>query len=139
MFVLSIINVDGQTPTPTPPNPVIVDQSFVDSANQAFELIVELRDVVENFKIERAKNKAEREASDALILGLNQLVNVKDRVIATQNDIIVLYEKVIRLQGEIIEKLTTQLNKKPSFLDKALRVLKEVALLAGGIVLGRGL
>lgn len=118
---------------------VNVSQSFVDDCTKAFNLVIEQRDALEKFKIERAKNDVERASADALIKGLNEFVALKDRTISQYELLVQMQQKIISFQQGIITKLQEMLKKPKSFLDKVLKVLKEVALLAGGVLLGRGL
>ena len=116
-----------------------VDQSFLDDCNKAFQLVIEQRDALEKFKIERAKNEIERQSAQSLIDGLNSLITIKDRTIATYADIVKFQQKIIEFQNEIITRLQQAINKPKSGFSKFLRILKEVSILVSGILIGRGL
>lgn len=116
---------------------ICVDQSFVDDATKAFELVVEQRKTIETFLTERAKTDIERQSMNALLKSYDELIKVKDSISAEKDKIIAFYAKVVEMQMTIIEQLEKKLTKPKSFLDKVLKVLKEVALIVGGILIGR--
>lgn len=118
---------------------VTVSQQFLDDANKAFALVIEQRDALAKFTAERKATDAERAAADALIKGMNELLAVKDRTISQYELLSQFQQKVIQFQFEVIEKLEKQLKKPKSLFDKILRTLERVALIVGGIAIGRGL
>ena len=118
---------------------VEVDQSFIDDATRAFNLVVEQRDAIEKLKSERKLSEVERQSADLLIKGLNDLLLLKDKTIEQYQKMIEIQGKIIEFQSKIIEKLQQMINKPKSMFDKVLKILKEVSLIFGGIILGRGL
>lgn len=118
---------------------VTVSQQFVDDATRAFNLVIEQRDALEKFKLERAKTDIERASADALIKGMNEFVALKDRQIGQYELLVKMQQSIIAFQAEIIERLEKMLKKPKSLFDKILRTLERVVLVVGGIVIGRGL
>lgn len=118
---------------------VEVSQSFLDDCAKSFALVIEQRDALAKFTAERKATETERAAADALIKGMNELLAVKDRTISQYELLSQFQQKVIQFQFEVIEKLEKQLKKPKSLFDKILRTLERVALIVGGIVIGRGL
>lgn len=116
-----------------------VTQDFLDSATRAFDLVVEQRDAIEKLKAERSLSEVERKSADLLIKGLNDLLLLKDKTIEQYQKMIQIQQQIIEFQQQIIEKLQNMLKKPKSLFDKVLKVLKEVSLIFGGIILGRGL
>lgn len=136
---ISIFNTIGYSQQPTPTPQVVVSQTFVDDATKAFTEVVVLRDTVNKFMVERAKTDAEREGAKILIASLNEAIAVRDKIHDANLQLIAIYDKIIKIQNDIIDKLSNQLNKPKGFFSKLLDKIKEVALLATGIILGRGL
>lgn len=118
---------------------VEVDQSFIDDATKAFDLVVAQRKVIEDFQKERATSNAERASAQVLINAFDALIKVKDQISAEKDKIIALYAQVIDLQQKIILNLEKQLSKPKSAFQKFLKGLKEVLLIVTGVLIGRGL
>ncbi len=113
----TLITTAQTTPTPTPlavapiqPVKVVVDSSFVDDANKAFNEVLALRQAIEQFKAERGSSTAERAASDALIKNLNDLIAIKDRTISANEQLVQVYAKIIQIQNDMIDRLDKKLN-----------------------------
>jgi len=121
------------------PGSVCVKQSVLEKCADVADQLKAARTVIEKFEAERGLSQAERSASQALIKGLNEYLAVKDRIIADYEQISKMKDNVIALYQSLVERLTAQLNKPKSAWQKLLQVLKEVALLAAGVTLGRGL
>lgn len=113
-----------------------------DQNNQIFQKLTELanaRDVI-------AKMLSERNASDAAIASANKLIEVykqmdviNGQIVAKQSQVIALYEQTIKLYANLVEKLQTQLNKPKSAWQKFLSTVRDIALLAVGLTIGKGL
>jgi len=121
------------------PGSVCVKQSVLEKCADVADQLKAARTAIEKFEAERGLSQAERSASQALIKGLNEYLAVKDRIIADYEQISKMKDSVIALYQSLVERLTAQLNKPKSAWQKLLQVLKEVALLAAGVTLGRGL
>lgn len=117
---------------------VEVTQEFINDATRAFDLVVEQRKAIDEFLKERAKTDAERVNAQILIKGFDELIAIKDKSISALEKLNVIYEKVIQMQFDIIEKLEKRLMKPRSFFQKFLQGLKEVALIVVGVAVGRG-
>ncbi len=118
---------------------VCISQSAANKCASVAAELIEARDVIVKFSTERATSQVEREKAFKVIEGLNELVVVKDRIIAGYDQINTLYKQVIELQQSIILKLEERIAKPKSAFSKFLTTLKEVALILAGVVLGRGL
>lgn len=118
---------------------VCVSQDAANKCVKAAAELIEARNVISEFQKERAASIAEREKAGVVIAGLNELVVVKDRIIASYEQINALYKSVIELQQGIILKLEERLMKPKSAFSKFLDALKTVAYFLAGAALGRGL
>lgn len=94
-----------------------------------------------NIKLLSERGVADQALANALkvIDGHIELHKVDDQIILKKDQIIALYEQVIKLQMTIIENLEKRLSKPKSTWDKIASVLKTVVTLAAGIALGRGM
>ena len=131
--LLSSLAICGQEPQ------VCISQTSANKCASAAAELIAARDVIAEFQKERAASIAEREKAQTVIAGLNELVAVKDRIIASQEFVEKLYKQVIELQQSIILKYEEKLAKGKSSWDKLASALKTIATLAAGILLGRGL
>jgi hypothetical protein len=155
-LLIAVDMASGQTvqPTPAPTPPVLatvecditaddckgVKQDFIDDANKAFELVVEYRAAVEQFKNERAKTDAERQAAQILINGYDELLRIKDLTIDAQAKLQLMYENFIKVQNQFIDKLITLAEQKQQrgFMGKLWDGFKRLAELALVFYAGRG-
>ena len=108
-----------------------------DTAAKLDELIVS-RDVIAKFKNERALTDAERQAATVLLKAANDALDTLSKGIADREKLIDLQQKTLTLYADLVQKLTDKLNKPKSAFSKFMTALKEIALLAAGIALGRG-
>lgn len=121
-------------PTPN----LVVDQKYIDDCTKAFDEVVALRAAVLEFRVVGAKTSAERVTSDALIKGLNELLSIKDRTIAAYEMKEKVYDSIIKLQSDMIDRMAKQLSQGKTAWQKFASVLKTVVVLAAGVTFGRG-
>lgn len=122
-------------PTPTAPN-VVVSQAFVDDATRAFKEVAALRDALARVQAVNSLSAAERKAVDATLAAMDALIVVKDRIPLAYAALDEVRVKTIEAQSVLIDRLLTQLNKKPSTWQKILGVLKRIADIAVGVGIG---
>ena len=135
--VFSVLNANAQCVS-TPADPcVTVNQSLLDRSAAAVRELVEARVVIQKMTAERVLAEAERNAAQALIRSLNDVLDVRGRIITEYERMMTLYKSVIDMQQQIIEKALAQANKKSGW-QKFLEILKTVASIAVGIAIGRG-
>jgi len=126
-------------PSPTPPN-VVVSQQFVDDAARAFAEVVALRDALKRVQdVNNLMMSSERKAVDAAIVAFNTMIAIQDKLIISYTQLDEVRVKTITAQALIIDRLMTQLGKKPSFWDKLLAALKTAASIVFGIAIGRAM
>lgn len=111
----------------------------MDDSTKAFTELVALRDTVQQFLVERASNNAEREGARTVIKYLNEAITSRDNIAIAVNQLIIVYDKVIQVQSKLIEDLQKQLNKPKGFFQSLLDKVKQVALIATGLLIGKGL
>jgi flagellar biosynthesis chaperone FliJ len=121
------------------PGFVCVSQDTMDRTAKALDEIPKLRDLVAKQATSLNLSDAERVAAQALVKALNDALDIRGRLIVDYEKMMTVYERVIAMQTQLIEKLTAQINKPRSAWQKFLTTLKEIAILAAGITLGRGL
>jgi septal ring factor EnvC (AmiA/AmiB activator) len=97
------------------------------------------RDVIAKFQAERTATDAERAATTAVLKAANDAIDTLNKGIADRDKLIDLQNKTLTLYADLVEKLTTKLNTPKSAFSKFMTALKEIAYLAAGIALGRGL
>lgn len=119
------------------PGSVCVKQTVIDSATKAVGELVAARATIEAFGRERTATQAERESAARLIDRLNAVIAVQDRLNLEYNAVITLYKQVVEMQSALIETLTKRLNAPKSGWAKVASVLKTIANIALGIVIGR--
>ena len=111
---------------------VCVSQSTIDSASAAITELIAARDVIKKFEAERVMTTAERTAAQVLIKNLNDVIDVRGRIIGEYESMIKLYKSVIDMQGQIIERLEKQLMKGKSGWQKFVGILEKVVLVLAG-------
>lgn len=148
IYLGCVASAFGQTVSPTPDRntPVTVTQGYIDDSTKAFALVVELRDALQKEQMAGGASQVTKAALQAQITALNDVIAIKDRKDAVYQSLLDLrdqafavYEKVIKIQADMIEKLYAQLNKPASAWHKFVRAVERIAMIALGISLGRGL
>jgi hypothetical protein len=138
------------TPTPVPVNcsiepqnpkcaPVTVTQGFLDNATDAFKQLVAYRNAYQKLLSERALTDQERKAYEFVITQLDEVITIGKKVNDTHVLLEEQYQKIIKIQGDIIDRLNKQLTQKKGFLDKLLGVVEKIVLVLAGVTIGRGL
>lgn len=120
-----------------PADKVCVSQSTIDKAAKAADELLAARDALAKFAAERTVHDAERKAAAVLIDNLNVLVATGQRIQDEQTKVIALYKSVMEMQAGIIERLEKMLSKPKSGWAKFADILKTVAAVLSGVVLGR--
>ena len=136
LYVLFAISAAAQCTTQ--PGYVCITQ---DAANDMAAKLDELkasRDVIAKFQAERTATDAERQAATVLLKAANDALDTLSKGIADREKLIDLQQKTLTLYADLVQKLTDKLNKPKSAFSKFMTALKEIALLAAGIALGRG-
>ncbi len=131
------------SPTPDRSRPVTVTQGFVDDASKAFALVVELRDSLQKEKELNEAKGVTNAAKDAQIVALNGLIAIFERkdviyqsLLDLRDQAFAVYEKVIKIQADMIDRMAKQLSKGKSGWDKFVGVLKTVATIVLGVAIG---
>lgn len=146
LIFVSTIGLKAQTPQATPNRntPVVTTQGFIDDATKAFTEIVALRDALQKEQMANGAGAVTKAALQSQIEALNGLIAIFERKDAIYQSLLDLrdqafavYEKVIKIQSEMIERLTNQINKGKSGWQKFLGVLTRIADIALGIAVGR--
>jgi CHASE3 domain sensor protein len=125
---------------------VTVSQGFVDDATKAFALVVELRDALQKEQMASGASAVTKAALQAQIDALNGLIAIKERketvyeqLLTLRDQAFAMYDKIIKIQTEMIDRLTAQLNKPQSAWQKFVRVVEKIVVFAAGAAIGRGL
>lgn len=132
LFALAILSSCQFASAQTDEKPICITQSAADSCSKAMDEVLSLREAVEKFKTERG-------ASDALIKGFNELIEIKSNTISANEDLVKVLQNIIRIQNEIIKTLEGRINKPKSTLQKIFSVLEKLFLIVAGVGIGRGL
>ncbi len=142
--VTSVIRCQTVTPTPDRNTPVTTTQGYIDDSTKAFALVVSLRDALQKAQMASGGDTVTKAALQAQIDSLNGLMVIYERKDAIYESLLVLrdkafaaYDVIVKIQADMIERLSTQLSKGKSKWDKVLTVLKEIAALTFGIAIGR--
>ena len=118
---------------------ICVSQAQANDTAAKLDELKAARDVIAKFMIERATNAAELAAAKQVIEGWKAIdatnTSIQQKYVAVMS----MYEKVIQLQADLIEKLTAKINAPRSAWSKFLTAVKEVLLVAAGIGIARGL
>jgi hypothetical protein len=146
-FVLTL-SMSAQTVSSTPDRntPVQVTQGFVDDATKAFALVVELRDALQKEQMASGASAVTKAALQAQIDALNGLIAIKDRKDAAYESLLTLrdkafemYDRIIKIQADMLDRLTAQLNKPQSAWKKFVRMVEKIVVFAAGAAIGRGI
>lgn len=155
LLFFAVVGVKSQTPAPTPliiPTPsnhckieptdsrcnfVVTTQGLIDDSNKAFKLVPELQKQVENLLSDKKISDQERQAYIQLKLDLEDVANIRSKIIDQYVKMLEVYDKVIKIQSDLIDKLTSRLNKKKSTFEKIIGILKRIGDVAIGVAIGR--
>lgn len=118
---------------------VCVSQTTIDRAAKAIDELAVARDVIAKFTLERTATTAEREAAERVVLRLNSVIAVQDRLNTEYERVIALYKSVVEMQAQLIERLEKMLNKPKSAWQKLVAVLEKITFILAGAALGRGI
>lgn len=142
-FILTLA-VHSQTVSPTPAK-VLVDQSFIDSATKAFVEVVALRDALQKEQLANGASAVTKAALQTQIDALNGLMVIYERKDAVYESLLTLrdkafevYERIVKIQADMIEKLSTQLGRGKTGWQKFTAALGKIAVLLAGVAIGRG-
>ena len=86
----------------------------------------------------KAALQSQIDALNSLIVIFERKDVIYQSLLDLRDQAFAVYEKVIKIQSEMIDRLTKQLNRGKSGFDKFLGVLKTVAVLLSGYALGHG-
>lgn len=114
-----------------------VSQTTINKCAEVADKLRIAEEAIQKFKEERGVTDVERKAATALIDSFQTLLRTKDSIILEYEKINALYVKVIDFQNQIIVNLEKQLMKPKSAFQRFMKVLKEIALVIGGIAIGR--
>lgn len=114
-----------------------IHQSTINKAAEVADKLRAANIAIEKFQAERSAALLERDAAKALNDAKDALLATKDLLLVNWEQVAKLYQNVVTVQNQIIENLEKRLNKPRSGLQKLLKVLKETALIAAGLLLGR--
>jgi hypothetical protein len=138
LIVLVLAVMCSRAQTPCPADSVCYSREQNNQILQKLNEYVAAKDLIIKLMGERGAAGATIDAANKVIEAMNAREEINGQIILKLKDLNAVYEKVIALQQTIIEKLTMQLNKPKSAFAKFMTALKEIALLAAGIALGRG-
>lgn len=96
-----------------------------------------LRDSLSKSVEEGNLTKAELSIANAMITSLNELISLGKAKDAAYQSLIAVYENIVKIQGDMIEKLEKRLLKPKSLFDKVIGILKNVGYILAGVSLGR--
>lgn len=117
---------------------VEVHQSVLDRAAHALDDYKALQDVVEKQAKALAATDVERAAVKQYMATVDATFAVLQKGIADRDTVIALQDKAMQAFATLVEKLTAQLNKPKSAWQKFVTTLKDIALIATGVTIGRG-
>ncbi len=118
---------------------VCISQAAANKCATIAAELIEARNVIAEYQKKDALTAAERQASQVLIKGLNDLIDVKTRVELEKDKIIEMYAKVVTMYQGIVADLEKRLMKPKSGFQKFMDALKAVGYILAGVSLGRGI
>ncbi len=139
IFLFGAHSINAQCVATADDNCVSVHQSILDRAAKAVNELTEARKAIAAFQNERTATEAERAAYKNLSVVTDMAMGVLQKGIADRDTVIALQQKTLELYSQLVDKLTSQLNKPRSAWQKFVQTVEKVVLLAAGVALGRGL
>jgi len=124
---------------PCPAGFICLSQEKANETASRLKELIEARDVIAKFTLERGLAIAERDAANALVKRINEMIALDDRMMLTYEKAMTQMQKIMDMQTALIEKLITRLDKPKSPWKQFLDALKTVAAIVVGISIGRGL
>jgi hypothetical protein len=115
-----------------------VPNETLNRMNKALDELAASRDLIVKLTAAQAASDAKNAAADAVIAKTNQILELDTKMIGSYDKVIALYQDTIKLYADLVEKLTTKLNAPKSAFAKFVGALREIAVLAAGILIGRG-
>ena len=116
-----------------------VPQETMNRLNKALDELGASRDAIAKLVAAQAASDAKAAAAQSVIDKANEIMALDVKMFTSYDKVIDLYQKTLALYADLVEKLTTQLNKPRSAWSKFLATLEKVAAIALGIAIGRGL
>lgn len=136
IFLFAAIGAKAQC-VATPADPCVsVPQSILDRSAKAVDELLAARGVIAAFANERAATDAERAAYKNLAAVTDIAIAVLQKGLADRDTVITLQSKTLELYASLVEKMQSALDKPKTGWNKFTQTLKEIALLAAGVLLG---
>jgi hypothetical protein len=120
-------------------NYVCVPQDTMNRINKALDELAASRDLIVKLSAAQATSDAKAAAAQDVINKANEILALDTKIIGSYDKVITLYQDTIKLYADLVDKLTTQLNKPKSAWQKFLTAVREIALIASGIAIGRAI
>jgi hypothetical protein len=148
MLITLIQTSAGQTEPgarliPVPPdvnNPVVVDQTYVDDSNKAFDEVLALREAAVKAAEAQGASRAERAVATVLIGSFDRVLAIKNQEIDAHKQLELLLQGMIKIQQDFIAWMQLQLMKpKKNIFQKILSGIKRAAEMVLGVLAGAGL
>lgn len=138
LLFASALIANGQQ-TDCPSGKVCIDQQTANRLFNTVDQLIAAKDAINKMLSERNASDATIAAANKVIEAMNSREEINGQIIVKLKDIIALQDKVVAMYQTIVDRLQTQINAPKSAFSKFMTALKEIAYLAAGIALGRGL
>jgi hypothetical protein len=116
-----------------------VPNETMNRINKALDELAASRDLIVKLTAQAATSDAKAAAASEVISKANEILALDAKIMGSYDKVIALYEQTIKLYADLVDKLTAKINAPKSAWQKFTQALKEIALLAAGVALGRGL
>jgi hypothetical protein len=118
----------------------VVDQSYIDDTNRAFDEVVALREAAVKAAEAQGASKAERAVTTVLVGSFDRVIAIKNQEIDAHKQLELLLQGMIKIQQDFIAWMQLQLVKpKKNIFQKILSGIKRAAEIVLGVLAGAGL
>ncbi len=121
-----------------PPGFVCVTQSDADRTKKDLNELLVDRDTITKQGLALAATDTERAAWLSFKAASDSTIATLQKGIVDREAVITLQEKALALYEDLVEKLTAKLTAPKSSFQKFMSALRDIALVAAGVTLGRG-
>ncbi len=139
ILLFFVVGIPTAAQTTCPSGLICFTQAQANDIDTKLKELAADRDVIAKFMVERATNAAELAKANKVIEGWQAIDATNTSIQQKYAAVISMYEHVVQMQADLIEKLIAKVNAPKSAWQKFLTAAKEVLILAAGITLGRGL
>jgi len=116
-----------------------VPNDTLNRMNKALDELAASRDLIVKLTAAQATSDAKAAAAAEVIAKTNKILDLDAKAFGFYDKVVAMYQELVKLQADLNEKLMAKINAPKSAWQKFFEAVKEFAILAAGVTIGRGL